>query len=178
MSWGRDANGAGLYVMEAWATCTWCLLMPSLPTWVKSHTRHLHLMTESEVTQSCPPLCDPMVCSLPGSHVHGIFQARVLDWIAISFPRGSSRPRDRSWVSCIANRCFYCLSHQRSHTWWLNAALHALFYYPGPSTTLWAAWIACILSKLQFIQGFGSSWEVILKRIIICIRQQDFAPKL
>ena len=39
----------------------------------------------SEVTQSCPTLCNPMGCSLPGSSVHGIFQAIVLDWIAISF---------------------------------------------------------------------------------------------
>ena len=45
---------------------------------------------ETEVTQSCPTLCDPMDCSLPGSSVHGIFQAIVLEWIAISFSRGSS----------------------------------------------------------------------------------------
>ena len=42
---------------------------------------------EHEVAQSCPTLCDPMDCSLPGSSVHGIFQARVLEWIAISFSR-------------------------------------------------------------------------------------------
>ena len=46
---------------------------------------------ESEVAQSCPTLCDPMYCSLPGYSVHGIFQAIVLEWIAISFSRGSSR---------------------------------------------------------------------------------------
>ena len=46
-------------------------------------------------------LCDPIDCSLPGSSVHGIFQARVLEWVAISFSRGSSRPRDRTWVSRI-----------------------------------------------------------------------------
>jgi len=46
--------------------------------------------SESEVAQSCPTLCDPMDCSLPGSSVHGIFQAIVLEWIAISFSRGSS----------------------------------------------------------------------------------------
>ena len=40
---------------------------------------------ESEVTQSCPTLCDPMDCSLPGSSIHGIFQARVLEWVAIAF---------------------------------------------------------------------------------------------
>ena len=51
------------------------------------------LESESEVAQSCPTLCDPMDCSLPGSSVHGIFQARVLECVAISFSRASSRPR-------------------------------------------------------------------------------------
>ena len=49
--------------------------------------------SESEVAQLCLTLCDPMDCSLPGSSVHGIFQATVLEWIAISFSRGSSQPR-------------------------------------------------------------------------------------
>ena len=62
--------------------------------------------SQSEVTQSCLTLCDPMDCSLPGSSVHGIFQAIVLEWIVISFSRGSSRPRDQTWVSRILDRCF------------------------------------------------------------------------
>ena len=49
---------------------------------------------ESQVAQSCPTLCDPMDCSLPGSSVHGIFQARVLKWVVISFSKGSSHPED------------------------------------------------------------------------------------
>ena len=60
----------------------------------------------SEVTQLCLTLCDPMDCSLPGSSVHGIFQAIVLEWIAISFSRGSSQPRERTQVSRIVDRCF------------------------------------------------------------------------
>ena len=60
----------------------------------------------SEVAQSCPTLCKPMNCSLPGSSVHGIFQARVLDWVAISFSRGSSQPRDQTRVSYTAGRRF------------------------------------------------------------------------
>ena len=48
--------------------------------------------SESEVAQSCPTLCDPMGCSPPGSFTHGIFQARVVEWVAISFSRGSSDP--------------------------------------------------------------------------------------
>ena len=63
-------------------------------------------MKWSEVAQSCPTLCDPMNCSLPGSSVHGIFQAIVLEWIAISFSRGSSQPRDRTLISRIVDRCF------------------------------------------------------------------------
>ena len=61
---------------------------------------------ESEVAQSCLTLCDPIDCSLPGSSVHGIFQAIVLDWIAISFSRGSSQPRARTLVSCTVDRHF------------------------------------------------------------------------
>ena len=56
--------------------------------------------------QSCPTLCGPMDCSPPGSSVHGILQARILEWVAISFSRGSSQPRDQTWVSPIAGKFF------------------------------------------------------------------------
>ena len=59
---------------------------------------------EREVAQLCPTLRDPMDCSLPSPSVHGIFQARVLEWIPISFSRGSSRPRDGTQVSHIVDR--------------------------------------------------------------------------
>ena len=58
------------------------------------------------VTQACLTLCDPMDCSLLDSSVHGIFQAIILEWVAISFSRGSSRPRDRTHVSCVS--CIAC----------------------------------------------------------------------
>ena len=58
------------------------------------------------VTQSCPTLCDPMDCSRPGSSVHEIFQAKILEWVAISFSRGSSQLRDRTRVFCTAGRFF------------------------------------------------------------------------
>jgi len=68
------------------------------------------LMAESEwvceVAQSYPTLCSPIDCSLPGFSIHGIFQARVLEWGAISFSRGSSQPRDRTQVSHIVGRRF------------------------------------------------------------------------
>ena len=60
-------------------------------------------------TQSCPTLCDPMDCSPPGSSIHGILQARILEWVAISSSRGSSRPKDEILVSmspALANGFF------------------------------------------------------------------------
>ena len=59
-----------------------------------------------EVTQLCPTLGDHVDCSLPGSSVHGILQARILEWVAISFSRRSSQPRDWTQVSCIVDRRF------------------------------------------------------------------------
>ena len=56
------------------------------------------------VAQSCLTLCDPMDCSPPGSSVHGILQARIPEWVAIAFPRGSSGPRDQTQVSHVAGR--------------------------------------------------------------------------
>ena len=60
----------------------------------------------SEVAQLCPTLCNPMNCSPPGSPIHGIFQARILEWATISFSRGSSWPRDWTEVSRIVGRHF------------------------------------------------------------------------
>ena len=58
------------------------------------------------VTQSCPILCYPMDCSPAGSSVHGIIQAKILEWVAIPFSRGSFQHRDRTWVSCIADSVY------------------------------------------------------------------------
>ena len=54
------------------------------------------------VAQSCPTLCNPMYCSPPGSSVHGIVQARILEWVAMPSSRGSFQPRDRTHVSYIS----------------------------------------------------------------------------
>ena len=61
------------------------------------------------VAQSCLTLCDPIDCNPPGSSVYGILQARILEWVARPFSRGSPRPRDQTQVSCIAGRFFTVL---------------------------------------------------------------------
>ena len=71
--------------------------------------------------------CDPMDCSLPGSSVHRILQAWILEWIAISFSRGSSQRRNWTWVSCIAGRF--------SSDWAMREATWVYLYYlatPSP----------------------------------------------
>ena len=64
--------------------------------------RHLPFLISKikmKVTKSCLTLCNPMPCSPPGSSVHGLFQARVLEWVAISFSRGSSQPKDGTHIA-------------------------------------------------------------------------------
>ena len=74
-------------------------------------------MKWSEVTQSSPTLCEPMDYSPPGSSVHGIFQARILEWVAISFSRGSSQPRDRTQLSHSAGRHFNLWATREAQFW-------------------------------------------------------------
>ena len=76
------------------------------------------------VTQSCMILWDHVVCSPPGSCVHGIFQARLLEWVAIPFSRGSFLPRDQTQVSCIAGRFFSVWTSMFTiihiFAWWIS----------------------------------------------------------
>ena len=65
------------------------------------------------LTQSCPDLCNPMGCSLPGSSVHGILPARILEPVAIFSSRGSSRAKHWIHTSCLAVVCFYLLDKNR-----------------------------------------------------------------
>ena len=71
------------------------------------------LFPESESGSVVSDCCNPMDCSPLGSAVHGILQARILEWVAISYSRGSSRPKDQTWVSCFAGRffIFWATSH-------------------------------------------------------------------
>ena len=72
----------------------------------------MKVKSESEVAQSCPTPSDPTDSSLPGSSVHGILQARVLEWVAIPFSKGSSQPSNQTQVSCIAGGFFTFCSRE------------------------------------------------------------------
>ena len=86
--------------IKALATCR------SNPSCSGEKTNHTN--SSCSVTQS---LCDPMDCSLPGSSVHGISQAKILEWVAISSSRGSSQSRDQTHIFCISCIGRWVLSH-------------------------------------------------------------------
>ena len=110
-----------LYHLPTWLTSwwftklevTWCIsvIIASLTI---GRVRTKCVCTKS--LQSCPNLCDPMDCSLPGASAHGISQARILEWVAIS--RGSSQPRDRTCVFYIGRQVLYQWATRKA---WANA---------------------------------------------------------
>ena len=77
------------------------------------------------VTQLCLTLGDSMDCSLPGSSIHGIFQARILEWVAIFISRGSSPPRDQTRVSHIVGRRFTSWTTRKVFSWEKEMATHS-----------------------------------------------------
>ena len=95
----------GVFLMYPWrdtSTSTYSSTILFSEYWVLKLLSHVRL-------------CDPMDCSLPVSSLHGILQARVLEWVAISFSRGSSWPRDQIQVSHIPGRCFNLWATREAH---------------------------------------------------------------
>ena len=88
--------------------------------------------SESEVARLCPTLCNPMDCSLPGFSICGIFQSRILEWVAISFSRRSSRPRDWTQVSHIVGRPFTLWATREANTCIYIYIYHIFFIHWWP----------------------------------------------
>ena len=97
--------------------------------------------------QSCPALCYPVDCSPPGSPVHGISQARILEWVAISSSRGSSWPRDRTHISCVS-----CTE--------VDSVLLKHWGSPMVDTTQQQKVMNCWCDPRNSMNGSGKHWEV------------------
>ena len=113
------------------------------------------------VAKSCPTLVDPKDCSLPGSSVHGILQARILEWVAISSSRSSSQPRNPTQVSCIAGRFFtnwtmYSFSVYSCHLF--------LIFFASVESMLFLSFIVPIVA-----------WNVPLVSLIFLMRSIGFS---
>ena len=111
--WGRHSGEGNSYPLQYSCLTEWLTL--SLFSWRKKGEMTTWWKSKREVAQSFPTLCNPMDCSPPGSSVHGILQARILEWVAISFSRESSQPRDWIQVSRIAGRCFNLWATREAH---------------------------------------------------------------
>ena len=98
---------------------------------------YLQVKVKVLVTQLCLTPCDPMNSSLPGSSVHGIFQARILEWVATFFSRGSSRPGIEPWSP--------------------NLQAHSLLFEPPGKPSVKLSWIVGYLSFVQELLGSGET---------------------
>ena len=105
-----------LWVFSDWRTeelVAWTPIIPvGGPNRICFQIGLVKYMCVCSVAQSYLTLCDPMDCSPPGSSVHGILQAGILDWVAVSSCRGSSPPRDQAHVSCVS-----CTGRRILHHW-------------------------------------------------------------
>ena len=113
----------------------WGTLLGSLAL---EHSSYHSVLCYAKSLQSCPTLCDPMDCSPPDSSVQGILQVRILEWVAISSSRGSSRPRDWTGISCVGRWILLPLSHllgRRKIIWFLQVT-HRMNKY----TRKWVHW--------------------------------------
>ena len=113
-------QGSIVYIMEYYSFTNKKEILPFETTWMNLEVIMVNEINQTEKDkyymislicaksfQLCLTLCDPMDCSLVGLSVHGIFQARILEWVAMLSFRGSSQPRDRTHVSCIVRQVLY-----------------------------------------------------------------------
>ena len=101
--------------------------------------------------QSCLTPCDPMDSSLPGSHVHGISQARILQWITTSSSKGSSQPRDQTWISCIGRRLLISLVPPGEPQY--NVISHNSSYYLKMLYVSEIITVYCLLYYIKLLLG-------------------------
>ena len=121
------------------------------------------------VAQSCLTLCDPMDHCPWGSSVHGIFQARILDWVAFSFSRVSPQPRDWTQVSRIADRLFSLLATRENsrfylfltkYLWWSTEMPVMLQSMGSQSGTLLSHWKTAEISLKHVLLSLSPlSWS-------------------
>ena len=138
-------------------------------TLVKSHVWRVKV----SVTQSCLTFWDPMDCSLPCSSVHGILQARILEWVAIPFSKGPSQPRDQTQVSFIAHRFFavWATREQTANIRWIikkarefQKNIYFCFTDYAKALTVWIT-TNCgkFLKKWEYQTTLPVSWETCMQ---------------
>ena len=149
-------------------------------------------VSEHVSTQSCHTLCDPIDCSPPGSSVHGILQAGILEWVATPFSRGYSWPRDWTLVSCVAGRFFTIMMVAGvlfiylvyfAH-WWIprtDSGHRSCSMLISMTTSKWITkrmheWIYCPVIMLNLGAATGQQFPFLLNIRITSIGCERCAP--
>ena len=144
--WVSRAKSVTFYVFLLWKWCNihmyftgllfwvrFCTWSAERSTWHKARVQEMlyavPLKVKVLVAESCLTLCNPVDCSPLGSPVHGVLQARTLEWTAISFSRGSFQPRDWTWVSCIEGR-FFLWAIRKAHMITIGHRPRCLWNWP------------------------------------------------
>ena len=112
-------------------------------------------------TQSYMTVCNPMDCSLPGSSVHGILQARTLERVVISSSRGSSPSRDQTHISCVSCICRQFLT--TSTTWEAHSSSKPILFLCQLKS----------VNKLYFVVCFNFVFTYCSERILLCVSEQN-----
>ena len=116
----------------------------------------------------------PMDCSPPRSSVHGILQARILEWVAMFSSRGSSGPRDQTGISCIAGRLFTTEPPGKAVLRWILFShyflSHTRLCFPGPYSSLWLG-LLCALPgiAIQLFCTFSEACPLLKNRPLLCV---------
>ena len=146
------------------------------------------------VTQSCLTLCDFMDYGPPDSSVHGIFQARILEWVAICYSRGSSWPRGQTRISCVSCTDKWILYH--SATWEANVNTGHIFFkyslwemetitifnwwfilnFPPPNQQTWFFWIPILFSFLLLQENISLFLSKVKSQLMNCTCRSLFVP--
>ena len=163
MQWGGDSRERTLWTqiqgtiseLKISAVLFIILIFKEMKAWGFGHWAKGHLHS-CLVAQSSPTLCDPMDCSPPDSSDHGILQTRILEWVAVPSSRGSSQPRDWTWILCTVGGYFtveppgkpQAKDPTRTKQWWAM--------YPGQKATP----LFQSQSKLTDNKDFMSLWQV------------------
>ena len=134
-----------------------CLSLPDTPV--------ILILGLWSVTQSCPTLLDPMNCSPPGSSVHGVFRARIMKHVAISFSGVSSQPRDQTHVSCVSctgrQMLYCCTTWEAPHDlcWYKTTTMHE-----RPTSSLPEPCCCCSVAQLlSCVRLFATPWTTALQ---------------
>ena len=147
------------------------------------------------VTQSCLTLCNPIDCSLPGSSDHGIFQATILEWVAISYSRGSSWPRDQTCVFCLSwigrQILYHCTTWEALKRCLPDSDLNRIYRIDlqfsllrviVPNHVTWFVhvvvlrwlYICCVCKNIFWSFFFFPETTSIAKILVLCILSFDF----